>query len=64
MQKLKTVLESVFALRSNEGVTAIEYGLITALISVAIVVALSLLGTDLNATFNMIAGQLANAASL
>jgi pilus assembly protein Flp/PilA len=64
VQKLKTALTSALALRSKEGVTAIEYGLITALISVAIITALVLLGTDLTATFNMIAGQLSNAASL
>ena len=64
MQKLETFLKSVFALRSKQGVTAIEYGLIAALIAVAIVAAVTLLGTDLGLTFNTIAGDLANATSL
>ncbi|MGO8866317.1 MAG: Flp family type IVb pilin [Alphaproteobacteria bacterium] len=64
MQKLKTILNSVFALRSKQGVTAIEYGLIAALIAVAIIAAVTLLGTDLGLTFNTIAGDLSNATSL
>ncbi len=63
MQKLKKTLISVFALRSKQGVTAIEYGLIAALIAVAIVAAVTLLGTDLAQTFNTIAGDLSNATS-
>ncbi|HKO09108.1 MAG TPA: Flp family type IVb pilin, partial [Alphaproteobacteria bacterium] len=43
---------------------AIEYGLIAGLIAVAIIAAVTLLGVDLTATFNMIAGELSNAASL
>ena len=50
-------------LTSNEGVTAIEYGLIAALIAVAIIAAITLLGTDLSSTFNMIAGHLGNSPS-
>ncbi len=64
MQKLKTALTSALALRSKEGVTAIEYGLIAALIAVAIIAAVTLLGTDLGLTFNTIAGDLSNATSL
>jgi len=64
MQKLRTFLISVLALRSNRGVTAIEYGLIAALIAVAIIVAVTLVGTQLTATFNMVAGKLSSAASL
>ena len=43
----------------QSGVTAIEYGLIVALISVVIIVAVTLVGTDLSATFNTIATALA-----
>ena len=43
----------------QSGVTAIEYGLIASLIAVAIIVAVTLTGTDLTATFNSIAGNLA-----
>ena len=42
-------------LRDEEGVTAIEYGLIAALIAVVILVAVSLIGTNLNAVFKRIA---------
>lgn len=63
MPKLKTVLMSVLALRSKRGVTAIEYGLIAALIAVAIIAAVTLLGTDLEATFNMVAGHLGSSPS-
>jgi pilus assembly protein Flp/PilA len=40
------------------GVTAIEYGLIASLIAVVIVTAVTLVGTNLSATFNTIAGVL------
>ncbi|MGC2224995.1 MAG: Flp family type IVb pilin [Methylocella sp.] len=43
---------------NQSGVTAIEYGLIAALIAVVIIVAVQLVGTDLTATFNAIAANL------
>ena len=44
---------------SNEsGATAIEYGLIAAGISVAIIAAVTTVGTNLGSTFNKVAGQL------
>ncbi len=58
MLKFKRALISLLALRSNRGVTAIEYGLIAALIAVAIIVAVTLVGTNLQLTFNTIAGHL------
>ncbi len=45
-------------LRDEEGVTAIEYGLIAALVGVACVVALGLLGTGLQTLFNKVTGCL------
>ncbi len=39
----------------QSGVTAIEYGLIAALIAVVIIVAVTLVGSDLSATFKSIA---------
>ncbi len=42
----------------DAGATAIEYGLIAALIAVAAIAALSLVGTNLSSTFNNIATQL------
>jgi pilus assembly protein Flp/PilA len=44
--------------RREEGVTAIEYGLIASLIAVAIITATTLVGTNLSATFTNIAGHL------
>ncbi len=44
--------------RDEEGATAIEYGLIAALISVVIIGVLFTIGTSLQAKFNQIAQQL------
>ena len=44
--------------RNENGATAIEYGLIAALISVVIISALATVGTNLSAKFNQIAVQL------
>jgi pilus assembly protein Flp/PilA len=45
-------------LKDESGATAIEYGLIAALVSVAIIGALSLLGNNLNTTFQTVADNL------
>ncbi|MBV9860014.1 MAG: Flp family type IVb pilin [Alphaproteobacteria bacterium] len=45
-------------LGDQTGATAIEYGLIAALIAVAAVTAMSAIGTDLSTTFATIAGDL------
>ena len=58
MLELARTIVSRLALKSNRGVTAIEYGLIAALIAVAIIVAVTLVGTNLQLTFNTIAGHL------
>jgi len=42
-------------LRDESGATAIEYGLIAALISVVIITAVTLVGTNLSTTFNSVA---------
>ncbi|MGH6887489.1 MAG: Flp family type IVb pilin [Geminicoccales bacterium] len=44
--------------KDDSGATAIEYGLIAALVSVAIIAALTLLGDNLNATFQAVADNL------
>lgn len=44
--------------RDEEGVTAIEYGLIAALIAVVIITSVQLVGTNLEGVFNYIAGEL------
>ncbi|MEM7492502.1 MAG: Flp family type IVb pilin [Pseudomonadota bacterium] len=43
---------------NESGATAIEYGLIAALIAVAIIGAVSTLGTKTSATFNAVSAQL------
>jgi len=63
MSKLARALMQHLALASNDGVTAIEYGLIAALIAVAIIAAVTSLGLDLGETFNEIAGHLGNSPS-
>jgi len=45
-------------LRNDSGATAIEYGLIAAGISVAIIVAVETLGTNLNTTFSSVSSAL------
>jgi len=46
-------------LREEDAVTAIEYGLIAALIAVVIIASVQLVGSNLSAIFNYIATQLA-----
>ncbi|MGH6727572.1 MAG: Flp family type IVb pilin [Pseudolabrys sp.] len=45
-------------LKNDSGATAIEYGLIAAGISVAIIAVVNGLGTQLNATFSSVSTQL------
>lgn len=45
-------------MKNEDGVTAIEYGLIAALIAVAAVVVMGQVGTNLSSTFNTVAGDL------
>lgn len=47
-------------LQDEEGVTAIEYGLIAALIAIAIIAMVALVGDQLNNVFNCIAIYLDN----
>lgn len=49
-------------LSDRDGATAIEYGLIAALISVVIIAAVTLVGSKLSATFNSIATALSSAS--
>ncbi|MDA8113702.1 MAG: Flp family type IVb pilin [Acidithiobacillus sp.] len=56
---MKTLKHAVARfVREEEGVTAIEYGLIAGLIAVAIITAVTGLGTKLAGLFQYIAGQL------
>ncbi len=49
-------------LSKESGATAIEYGLIAALISVAAIAAMGAMGDSLQSLFNTVAGELNNAA--
>ena len=48
-------------LRDEQGATAIEYGLIAALIAVAAITAMQSLGNELNTTFNTVSTELSGA---
>ena len=45
-------------IKNEEGATAIEYGLIAALIAVAAIGAMTAIGTQLNTTFSTVASSL------
>ena len=45
-------------LRNEQGATAIEYGLLAAGISVAIIATVAALGSNLNTTFSSVSGAL------
>jgi pilus assembly protein Flp/PilA len=56
---MKTYLQKMVAfINDEEGASAVEYGLLVGLIAVAIVVAVTALGTKLSALFTDIAGKL------
>ena len=48
--------------RDEDGATAIEYGLIAALVSVAAIGALTAMGNSLGTMFNMVSSALSGAA--
>jgi pilus assembly protein Flp/PilA len=50
-------------IKEEDGVTAIEYGLIAALIAVVIIVGVTAVGTGLNNEFNTIAGEITPVAA-
>ena len=55
----KTITRFIKRLSNDEkGATAIEYGLVAALIAVVIIGAVSLVGSDLGNTFNNVANKL------
>lgn len=56
--KFAKLSSTVGAFRNQRGAAMIEYALIAALIAVFAITALSLVGTNLSAIFNNIAGQL------
>ena len=48
--------------KDEDGATAIEYGLIAALVSVAAIGALTAMGNSLSTMFNMVSSSLSSAA--
>jgi pilus assembly protein Flp/PilA len=61
MRKFLKTLPAWLAVDSESGVTAIEYGLIAALIAVVIIVGVTAVGTNLAVVFTTISGHLASA---
>jgi pilus assembly protein Flp/PilA len=65
MQKVYATIASLIAVtqyrleREEKGATAVEYGLMVGLIAVVIIAAVTLLGDNLKAMFNDIAGKVA-----
>jgi pilus assembly protein Flp/PilA len=57
---MKLIHKFVRPVQSVEGATAIEYGLLAALISVVMIGTATLVGTNLSAVFGSIAGSLAS----
>jgi len=55
MTKIKNALRRF--VRNEDGATAVEYGLLAALIAVVIIVAVTALGVNLSAMFNTIASS-------
>lgn len=49
--------------KSEKGATAIEYGLIAALVSVAAIIALGAMGDSLESIFNVVSQELNSAAT-
>ncbi|WP_312222122.1 Flp family type IVb pilin [Rhizobium rhizoryzae] len=58
-------MSKIFArfVKEESGATAIEYGLIAALISVALIAGATTLGTNLNSVFQNISSKMATAAT-
>ena len=52
------VKQIVRFMREDEGTTAVEYGLMLALISAALITAVQLLGTNLGLRFTSVAGTI------
>jgi pilus assembly protein Flp/PilA len=55
---MRSLLSLPRLMKNEEGVTAIEYGLIAALIAVAAVVVMGTVGTNLSTTFSEVASSL------
>ncbi len=60
MTQFFATLQAIFTNRveGDKGATAVEYGLMVSLIAVVIIAAVTLLGTNLAAIFNQVAGAI------
>jgi pilus assembly protein Flp/PilA len=56
--------KALLILRDIEGATAIEYGLIAALVSIAAIIALASMGSSLEDLFNYVTGILQSVAAM
>jgi pilus assembly protein Flp/PilA len=54
---MRKALARLQTVRSEQGATAVEYGLMVALIAIVIIVAVALLGTNLSGLFNTVANS-------
>ena len=62
MLLLSKFIKKIKNLKKNKsGATAIEYGLIAALVSVVLIGALTTLGTNIRSTFNTVASSIGSA---
>ena len=59
MRSLAQIIANLVSIRNDKGVTAIEYGLLAALIALAIIGAVSLLGVNLATVFSTVAEKVA-----
>lgn len=57
VQYLQILLNARFAKSEERGASAVEYGLLVALIAAVIITAVTLLGSNLSGLFTSIAGQ-------
>jgi len=55
LSRLVKLQTKIFAMRDDRGATAVEYGLMVALIAIVIITAVTLLGTNLSTLFNNVA---------
>jgi pilus assembly protein Flp/PilA len=58
MSRYSRIIARWLGVKSESGVTAIEYGLIASLIAVFIIAGVTAIGTNLNTLFGTIAGKL------
>ena len=58
MTMLAAKLQTMFDAKREKGATAVEYGLMVALIAVAIITTVGLLGTNLSTMFNNVATKI------